>query len=94
MAFDFLSSSSIIFIFTVLVSASAVYNAYILRGGKLAGSQILMALAMVSFMFSVVLTNFVGDIEIYTNVTLSDALFIAGFALLFIASLRLRSSFK
>ncbi|MEX2027890.1 MAG: hypothetical protein WD988_00125 [Candidatus Curtissbacteria bacterium] len=94
MAFDLLSSSTIIFIFTILVSASAVYNAYILRGGKLAGSQIFMALGMVSFMLSVVLTNFVGDVEIYDNVLVSDVLFIVGFALLFAASLRLRSSFR
>lgn len=94
MGFDFLTSSTIIFVIAVLVSLSAVYNAYILRGGKLAGSQILMALGMVSFMLSVVLSRFVPDMEIYKNISASDSLFILGFVLLFAASLRLRASFK
>ncbi|MDO8487672.1 MAG: hypothetical protein Q7S45_05240 [Candidatus Curtissbacteria bacterium] len=89
-----LSSSTIIFVIAVLVSLSAVYNAYILRGGKLAGSQIFMALGMVSFMLSVVLSRFVSDLEIYKNISVSDSLFILGFVLLFVASLRLRASFK
>lgn len=89
-----LSSSTIIFVIAVLVSVSATYNAYILRGGKLAVSQILMALGMVSFMLSVVLSRFVPDMEIYRNISVSDALFILGFVLLFAASLRLRASFK
>lgn len=94
MGFDFLSSSSIIFAIAILVSVSAIYNAYILRGGKLAGSQILMALGMVSFMLSVVLARFVPDVEIYKNISVSDALFIFGFVFLFVASLRLRASFR
>lgn len=89
-----LTSSTIIFVIAVLVSLSAVYNAYILRGGKLAGSQILMALGMVSFMLSVVLSRFVSDMEIYKNISVSDSLFILGFVLLFAASLRLRASFQ
>ncbi len=89
-----LSSSVIIFVIAILVSASAIYNAYILRGGKLAESQVFMGLGMVAFMLSVVLTRFVTNIEIYKNISLSDALFILGFILLFIASLRLRAAFK
>lgn len=95
MQFGFLISSSIIiFLIAVLVSVSAVYNAYILRGGKLAMSQILTALGMVSFMLAIVLSRFVPDTEIYRNISVSDSLFIIGFLLLFVASLRLRASFK
>ncbi|GEM_PF-4734572 len=95
MSFGFLiSSSTIIFVIAVLVSLSAVYNAYILRGGRLAESQVFMALGMVSFMLAVVLSRFVPDMEIYKNISASDSLFILGFILLFVASLRLRASFK
>lgn len=89
-----LTSSNIIFVIAVLISMSAVYNAYILRGGKIAGSQILMALGMVSFMLSVVLSRFVPDMEIYKNISVSDSLFILGFVFLFVASIRLRASFQ
>ncbi|MBI2598916.1 hypothetical protein HYW40_01745 [Candidatus Curtissbacteria bacterium] len=89
-----LSVPTVVFIIAVLISASATYNAYMLRGGKLAGSQILMVLGMVSFMLSVGLTRFYPDMAIYKDVTVPDALFVLGFLLLFAASLKLRSAFS
>lgn len=88
------SVSTIIFVIAVLISASATYNAYMLRGGKLASSQIMMALGMISFMLSVAMTRFSPSIEIVGSLTATDVLFILGFVLLFLASLKLRSSFK
>ncbi len=88
------SVSTLVFIIALLISASATYNAYMLRGGKLAGSQVLMALGMISFMLSVAMTRFLPNLVIYKSISLSDSLFVLGFILLFIASLRLRASFK
>lgn len=75
-------------IIALLVSVSATYNAYVLRGGKLAWSQVLTALATVSLMLSLVL----GQVEGWAR--LSDPLAILGFLLLFAGSLKLRNSLK
>lgn len=86
-----LSPAMVAALVALLVSLSATYNAYMLRGGKLAWSQVLTALATVFLMFSIVLPQ--------TNITIlsassSDILYIAGFLLLFAASLKLRYSLK
>ena len=78
----------------LLISASATYNAYMLRGGKLALSQVLMALGMISLMFSLILIRFLPGTLLFGEVTVSDGLFVLGFLFLFIASIRLRTSFK
>lgn len=83
-------------IVALLVSISATYNAYILRGGKLAWSQVLMVLGTVSLMFSLVLSivevSFV-NVSIFGG-SITDLLHILGFVLLFGSSLRLRYSLK
>ena len=78
----------------LLICASAIYNAYKLRGGKLAWSEILIALAMLSFTLSLILDLVLPDPRLIKSVKLTDSLFILGFILLFVASLKLRFSLK
>lgn len=83
-----MSVATIAAVIALLVSVSATYNAYVLRGGKLAWSQVLTALATVALMLSLVL----GQVAEW--VKLSDPLAILGFLLLFAGSLKLRNSLK
>lgn len=88
--------STIAAVIALLFSISATFNAYVLRGGKLAWSQVLTALGAVALMFSLVLPQ--SFLIVYlTNVNFlgagpSDILYILGFLLLLVGSLRLRSS--
>ena len=77
------------------VSVSATYNAYVLRGGRLAWSQVLTALATVSLMISLVLGQ-IGELAAVqiVGVELGDVFAILGFLLLFAGSLKLRFSLK
>lgn len=77
-----------------IVSISATYNAYMLRGGKIAISEILIALAMVAFMLSLILDKFLPDLRFIYNTRINDLLFLLGFIFLFLASFKLRSSLK
>lgn len=86
--------TSIIVLLALLVCVSATYNAYLLRGGRMALSQVLMALGMVVLMFSLALDNFGIDYSIVADLQASDLLFMGGFLLLLLGSLRVRSSLK
>ena len=89
-----ISTSTITAIIALLISISATYNAYLLRGGKLAWSQILIALGMISFMLSIVFEIFLLDSRLVQNTTITDVLFVLGFVFLLLASLKLRSSLR
>ena len=78
----------------LLISISATYNAYILRGGRLAWSEVLIALGMVAMMFSLVFTAYLPSTRFILGMRVSDSLFILGFLLLLAASMKLRSSLK
>lgn len=86
--------STVVAILSLLIAVSATYNAYLLRGGKLAWSQILIVLGMVSLIFSMVLSLVISDVEIVEGLSLPNLLFILGFVLLLAASLKLRHAFK
>lgn len=83
----------------LLVSVSSTYNAYMLRGGRLAWSQILTALGTICLMLSLVIPQstavwpFIVDNSLL-GANLPEALYISGFLLLFGGSLKLRSSLK
>lgn len=83
----------------LLVSVSTTYNAYMLRGGKLAWSQILTALGTISLMLSLVIPQstaiwpFVEDNDIL-GANLPELFYILGFLFLLTGSLKLRSSLK
>ncbi|MBI2012768.1 hypothetical protein HYS90_02450 [Candidatus Curtissbacteria bacterium] len=77
-----------------MISLSATYNAILLRGGKLAWSQVLIVLAMVSFMLSLLLARFLASQIVFGIVSLSDVLFVLGFVLLLAASIKLHVSLK
>lgn len=81
-------------IIALLICASATYNAYLLRGGKLALSEVFIALGMVAFIVSFVIRLGYGDLTLFLDVMVADLIFILGFVLLLLASLKLRSSFK
>ena len=86
-------------IVALLVSLSATYNAYMLRGGRLAWSQVLTALATVSLMFSLVLPQAENSFPVLRSIrilsaTPSEILYILGFLLLLVGSLKLRYSLK
>mgnify|MGYP001602716928 CR=1 FL=1 len=87
--------STVAAIVALFVSVSATYNAYILRGGKLAWSQVLVAFGTVCLMFSVVLDKS-GYFKFVTmeNTLLaksSDILAISGFIFLFLGRWKLRT---
>lgn len=81
-------------IIALLISASATYNAYLLRGGKMALSEVFIALGMVSFIISFVVRLGYPDLTLVLGIFLSDIVFIVGFVLLLAASLKLRSSLR
>ena len=86
-------------IIALLVSLLATYNAYVLRGGRLAWSQVLTALATVSLMFSLVLPQAESSLPVLKGLrifsaTPAEVLYILGFLLLFVGSLKLRYSLK
>lgn len=91
-----LSVSLVVAFIAFLVSISATYNAYLLRGGKFAASEIMIALGMVVLMFSLLMDKLfvlpnpvvIGDFHV------TDAVFTFGLVLFLIASFRLRSAFK
>ena len=83
----------------LLVSISATYNAYMLRGGRLAWSQVLTALGTICLMLSLVIPQ---SAAVWPSVkentmfgaSLPELFYIVGFLLLFSGSLKLRSSLK
>lgn len=81
-------------IIVLLICASAVYNAYLLRGGKMALSEVFIALGMVAFIISFVVRLGYPDLTLFLDVLVSDLIFILGFVFLLVASLKLRSSLK
>ena len=81
-------------IIALLISVSAIYNSYLLRGGKLALSEVFIALGMVVFIISFVVRLVYPNSAIFLDILASDLIFILGFALLLAASLALRSSLK
>lgn len=81
-------------IIALLISASATYNAYLLRGGKLALSEVFIALGMVIFIISFVIRLRMPDLTAFLGIYVSDLFFILGFILLLAASLKLRSSLR
>lgn len=81
-------------IIALLICASAVYNAYLLRGGKMALSEVFIALGMVAFIISFVVRLGYPDLTILPDVMVADLIFILGFVFLLVASLKLRSSLK
>ena len=86
--------STIVMVIALLIAVSATYNAYLLRGGKMAWSEILIVLGMVSLIFSLVLGRFLADWLIFQNLTLTDGLFVLGFLFLLAATFKLRSAIK
>lgn len=89
-----ISTSTITAVIALLISISATYNAYLLRGGKLAWSQILIVLGMISFMLSLVFEIVLPESKLVQNTTITDVLFVVGFVFLLLASLRLHSSLR
>ena len=81
-------------IIALLISASATYNAYLLRGGKMAFSEVFIALGMITLIIAFILRLRFPNTVLLAGVTLSDGVFILGFVLLLVASLRLRTSLK
>ena len=89
-----ISTPTIFAVIALLVSVSATYNAYLLRGGKLAWSQIFIALGMISLMLSGILEIFLPESEFVQNTIITDVFFILGFILLLFASIKLRSALR
>ncbi|OGD92843.1 hypothetical protein A2697_05190 [Candidatus Curtissbacteria bacterium RIFCSPHIGHO2_01_FULL_41_44] len=85
--------STVVLVVVILVSISATYNAYLLRGGKLAWSEILIVLGMVSFVFSVVLSKVFPQQQLM-GVTLADLANVLGFVFLLFASLKMRFALR
>lgn len=86
--------STLIGLIALLIALSAIYNAYLLRGGKLAISEVLIAIAMVVLMLSQLLGPFIPDLSLVGDVTVGSLFFIGGFVILLAASFKLRASIK
>ena len=88
-----LSVDNIVVAIAFLTSISATFNAVLLRGGRLAWSQVFIVLAMISFMLSVILERYLTE-PVVQNFSLGGIFFVFGFGLLLLASLKLHSSLK
>lgn len=86
--------STVVAFIALLIAVSATYNAYILRGGKLAWSQVLIVLGMIALIFSMILSLVTFDVVVVGDITFTNLFFILGFVLLLLASLKLRHAFK
>lgn len=86
--------STVIAFIALLIAVSATYNAYLLRGGKLAWSQVLIVLGMISLIFSLIINQSTLKFFSVGGLAIANVLFIFGFVLLFIASVKLRHSIK
>lgn len=86
--------STVVSLIALLIAISATYNAYLLRGGKLAWSQVLMVLGMVSLIFSMILSQIMDGVVVVGEITFANIFFILGFVFLLLASLKLRHAFK
>ena len=86
--------STIVAIMTLLIATSATYNAYLLRGGRLAVSELLIAISMVFLMFSEIIVQFLPNIKVIQDLSISDLIFLGGLVILLLASLKLRLSIK
>lgn len=89
-----LTVSTVVAFIALLIAVSATYNAYLLRGGKLAWSQVLIVLGMLCLIFSLIINQFMPNITIISGLTAANLLFIVGFVLLLSASLKLRHSIR
>ena len=65
-----------VFLLLLLIVASTTYNSYLLRGGKLAMSQILMVLGMLCLIFSQVLGVVGMDNVMIYQLSLQNILFV------------------
>lgn len=81
-------------VIALLVVFSAAYNAYRLRGGKLAWSQVFIVIGMTLLIMSMVLDNFVDTAQISPKISVADGLFVLGLCSLLMASERLRMTIK
>lgn len=86
--------ATIVAIFALLIATSATYNAYLLRGGKLAVSELLIAVGMIFLMMSQVTSQFLPNPKVIQDLSASDLVFLGGFVILLVASLKLRSSIE
>ena len=90
-----LTISAIFAVIVLFIATSATYNAYLLRGGKLAWSEILIAIGMIFLVLSqLFVAQFLPNPLVFQNIKISDIIFILGFVILLLASLKLRSSLK
>lgn len=78
--------------FSLLIAISAIYNAYLLRGGRLAWSQLFIVFGMLSLVFSQVWIFFLPNWQVVPSFTVTDILFLLGFIFLLFASVKLRLS--
>lgn len=89
-----LTPVAVLIFFALLIGISAIYNAYLLRGGRLAWSQVFIVFGMLSLVFSQVWVFFLPNWEIIPNFTMTDILFLLGFVFLLLASTKLRLSLR
>lgn len=86
--------STVVSLIALLIAVSATYNAYLLRGGKLAWSQVLIVLGMISLIFSMILSLVMGGVVVVGDITFDNIFFILGFVFLLAASVKIRHAFK
>lgn len=89
-----ITTTTIAALIAILVCALATYNAYRLRGGKMALSQVLIALGMITLTFSLIVARLGADFELVDTIKTSDLLFMVGFLFVLLASLRMMASLK
>ena len=90
----FVTVTTVVVFIALLIALSATYNAYILRGGKLAWSQVFMVLGMLALVLSQIVVQLDLDSKILADISVSSTLTILGFLLLLLSSFKLRHAFK
>jgi drug/metabolite transporter (DMT)-like permease len=87
-----LSATVVIVLISLIIALTAIYNAYLLRGGNLAWSQVFIVFGMLFLVFSQVWEFFLSNSQLIPGFTVTDILFILGFVFLLLASVKLRLS--
>ncbi|MBI3342152.1 hypothetical protein HY024_03435 [Candidatus Curtissbacteria bacterium] len=89
-----LTTTTVASLVAILVCVLATYNAYRLRGGKMALGQILMALGMIALLFSLLVDRLGADFQLVETLKASDLFYVAGFLLMLLSSLRMMAALK
>ena len=86
--------SSVIIFLGLLIATYRTYTSYLLRGGKLAWSQVFTVMGILALVFSVVVDSVLPALKLSETVSNGEILYILGLVLILVSSVKLRHAFK